>query len=166
MLKSTLLATLLALASLAALAVQPYVNLEQRLSPEQLHATGLDTLTPAQLAALNSILSQNAEATAKAAAKAAPQPLEGDISNQPGRGWNTGLDEQPIKTRVVGIVTGWEPGTEFKLANGQTWKVLKGSLKLRKSMDHPEVELVPGMMGRWFFHIDEDLPGARVYRVD
>jgi len=159
MLKSTLLATLLAFASLAALAAQPYVNLERRLSPEQLHATGLDTLTPEQLAALNSVLREDAEAIAKAA----PKPMEGD----PGRGgWNMGLDEQPIKTRVVGTVTGWEPGTEFKLANGQTWKVLKGSLKLRKPMDNPEVELVPGMMGRWFFHIDEDLPGARVYRID
>ena len=37
---------------------------------------------------------------------------------------------------------------------------------LRKPMTSPEVELVPGMMGRWFLHVDEDLPGARVYRVD
>jgi hypothetical protein len=158
MFKSCLLVALLALSSFVAMAAQPYVDIEKRLSPEQLHATGLDTLSAGQLAALNGILSQDAEATAKAA----PQRLEGD----PGKGWNMGLDEQPIKTRVVGIVTGWEPGTEFKLANGQTWKVLKGSLKLRKPMANPEVELVPGMMGRWFFHVDEDLPGARVYRVD
>lgn len=52
------------------------------------------------------------------------------------------------------------------LANGQHWKVLKGSLKLPKAMVNPEVQLVPGFAGRWFLRVDEDLPGARVYRVD
>ncbi len=158
MFKSCLLAALLALSSFVAMAAQSYVNIEQRLSAEQLHATGLDTLSADQLAALNDVLRQDTEATAKAASA----HLKGD----PGRGMAIGLDEGPIKTRVIGIVTGWEPGTEFKLANGQTWKVLKGSLKLRKPVENPEVELVPGMMGRWFFHVDEDLPGARVYRID
>jgi hypothetical protein len=162
--KSFLLTATLALAPLLAFATQPYVNIEQRLSPEQLHATGLDKLSTEELAALNEVLQEDTEATAKAAAaKPAPPLMEGD----PGRGnWNMGLDEKPIKTKVIGTVAGWEPGTEFKLANGQTWKVLKGSLKLRKPMENPEVELVPGMMGRWFFHIDEDLPGARIYRID
>lgn len=151
---------LLALLPLAALAAQPYVEIEKRLSPEQLHATGLDTLSADQLAALNAVMRQDAEKTEKAA----PQPLlEGD----PGRGgWNMGLDEKTIKTQILGTVTGFEPGTEFKFANGQTWKVLKGSLTLRKPMDSPQVELVPGVMGRWFLHLDEDLPGARVYRID
>ena len=52
------------------------------------------------------------------------------------------------------------------LENGQHWKVLKGKLTLPKAMVNPEVEIAPGMAGRWFFHVDEDLPGARVYRVD
>jgi len=25
---------------------------------------------------------------------------------------------------------------------------------------------VPGAAGRWFFRIDDDTPGARVYRID
>jgi len=163
MFKSVLLITLLALAPLVAFAAQPYVDIEKRLSPEQMHATGLDKLSAEELAALNEVLHQDTEATAMAAAKTPAPLLEGD----PGRGgWNMGLDEKPIKTKVIGTVTGWEVGTEFKLANGQTWKVLKGSLTLRKPLENPEVELVPGMMGRWFFHIDEDLPGARVYRID
>jgi hypothetical protein len=162
MFKTIVFAALLALTSFAALAAQPYVDIEKRLSAEQLHSTGLDTLTPEQLAALNLVLRGDADAVAKAAVKDAPKPLEGD----PGRGMAIGLDESPIKTQILGTVTGWEPGTEFKFANGQTWKVLKGSMKLRKPMESPKVELVPGMMGRWFLHVDEDLPGARVYRID
>jgi hypothetical protein len=26
--------------------------------------------------------------------------------------------------------------------------------------------VVPGAVGRWFFRIDDDTPGARVYRID
>ena len=87
MFKTVVLATLLALLPLFAMADTPYVDLEQRLSADQLRATGLDTLSPEQLVQLNAVL-------------------------------------------------------------------------------RAEVEIAPGMAGRWFFHVDEDLPGARVYRVD
>jgi len=161
MLKSMLFALVLALPAMA-FAATPYVDLEKRLSPEQLHATGLDTLSPDQLAKLNEMLRGDAEQIANAARAEAPKPMEG----APGNGWSMGLDQERIKTRVVGTLTGWEPGTEIELANGQHWKVLKGSLKLPKALVNPEVELVPGIAGRWFFHVDEDFPGARVYRVD
>ena len=76
------------------------------------------------------------------------------------------MDAKPITTRLKGSVSSWEPGTEFELENGQTWKVLKGSMKLRKPLEAPEVILVPGIAGRWFLQIDEDAPKARVYRID
>ena len=56
--------------------------------------------------------------------------------------------------------------TEFTLANGQTWKVLKGHYTLNEPRENPEVKIVPGAAGRWFFRIDDDTPGARVYRID
>ena len=83
-----------------------------------------------------------------------------------GAGGYLGMDAERISTRIQGRVEGWEPGTEFHLANGQVWKVLKGSMKLRKALQDPEVVLVPGVMGRWFLQVDEDAPKARVYRVD
>lgn len=39
-------------------------------------------------------------------------------------------------------------------------------MKLRKTLEAPEVVLVPGIVGRWFLQIDEDAPKARVYRID
>lgn len=73
-----------------------------------------------------------------------------------------GLDDAPIRSRIKGTVSGWEPGTEFVLENGQ----VKGSLRLRASLDAPGVLVVPGVAGRWFLQVDEDLPKARVYRID
>ncbi|RYZ74972.1 MAG: hypothetical protein EOP91_00590 [Lysobacteraceae bacterium] len=63
-------------------------------------------------------------------------------------------------------VAGWEPGTVFVLENGQRWKVLKGEMKLRAPLESPEVSVIPGIAGRWFLQLDEDLPKARVYRID
>jgi len=159
--------------SLALAATAP--RIEQQLTPEQLHATGLDTLTPAQLDALNAVLQKrdadtqaDATATATAAAQArATQPGRGGGGNAPlSPASYIGLADEPIKSRLVGSVSGWEPGSEFHLANGQVWKVLKGSMKLRKPMQAPEIVVIPGFAGRWFLQVDEDLPKARVYRTD
>lgn len=156
-------------------AAPQWVDIERRLTPEQLRATGLDTLTPEQLALLNRLLRDDAAATA-AADTGAPATTEAPASREEaearadaeasGGNWLLGLNEGPIVTRVVGTLQGWEPGTEFELANGQRWKVLKGRYTLRKPLDSPEVRIVPGAAGRWFFRIDEDTPGARVYRID
>jgi hypothetical protein len=77
-----------------------------------------------------------------------------------------GLDEGPVHSHLIGTLAGWEPGTVFALANGQKWKVLKGHYQLRAPVQSPEVDIVPGLAGRWFFKLDEDTPGPRVYRVE
>ena len=150
-----MLGVLLALsfAPTAAMAQQAYVDIEQRLTAGQRHATGLDTLSPAQLELLNRLLRE-------ASAKAGPAPNERNPAAY------IGLDDQPIRSRLKGEVGGWEPGSVFELENGQQWKVLKGSMKLRKPLQAPEIVVVPGVAGRWFLQVDEDLPKARVYRID
>lgn len=154
--KALLIALLLICLSAAANAAGPYVQIEKRFTPEQMRDTGLDTLSPAQLELLNRLLhdeAPQAEAPARIPVAAAPK-------------MSIGLDDTPIRTRIKGTVSGWEPGTEFVLENGQVWKVLKGSLKLPASRDNPEVLVVPGVAGRWFLQVDEDMPKARVYRID
>ena len=76
------------------------------------------------------------------------------------------LEIRTIRSRLKGTVSGWAPGTEFQLENGQRWKVLKGEIQLRKALESPEILVVPGVAGRWFLQVDPDLPKARVYRVD
>ena len=154
----SVLALVLAFAPVAAMAQQAHVDIEQRLTAEQRHATGLDTLSPVQLELLNRLL-REASAKADPMQVAKPEPARDERAY-------IGLDDQPIRSRVKGKVDGWAPGTVFALENGQQWKVLKGSMKLRKMLQAPEIVVVPGLAGRWFLQVDEDLPKARVYRID
>jgi len=43
--------------------------------------------------------------------------------------------------------------------------VLKGRMTLRRAVQDPPIEVVPGIAGRWFLQVDPDLPKARVFRV-
>ena len=143
---------LLALAGLA-WAQQAWVPLEQRLGAARLREVGL---TPTQLELLDRYLREAEEnAPQVEAAAGGPDPAR-----------FIGVDAERIDSRAKGIVAGWEPGSVFELDNGQQWKVLKGSMKLRKPLQEPQVVLVPGVAGRWFLQVDEDLPKARVYRID
>jgi hypothetical protein len=158
----------------AALAQSPYVDIEQRLTPEQLRSVGI---TPEQLARLNALLREAEQAqavadvpaaapasTVAAATSAAPARRE----DEPGRDRSSlvGFNDEPIHSRLKGSVSGWEPGTVFELENGQQWKVLKGALKLPRTLDAPEIVVVPGVAGRWFLQVVDGMPKARVYRID
>ena len=158
MLQRLVLCTAL-LAALPAITHAQTVDVEQRFTAAEMHETGLDTLSPAQLSALNRLLREKAASTPPAMATEAKAPREERRSY-------IGLEDKPIHGRVKGTVTGWEPGTVFELDNGQQWKVLKGEMKLRKPLESPEVVVVPGIAGRWFLQVDEDMPKARVYRID
>lgn len=156
----------LLLAPSSVLAQSGYIDIEQRLSAQQLSEVGL---SPAQLQLLNRMLREAAErdpAPAVAAASAAPAASAASDTGRRSAVQYIGLDDQPIKSRLKGDVAGWEPGTVFELDNGQQWKVLKGSMKLRKPLIAPEILVVPGVAGRWFLQVDEDMPKARVYRID
>ena len=153
----TLALALLALLTATAWSEPSYVDLEKRLSAGQRHATGIDTLSPEQLANLNAILRGESRASSAAQDSRGRAPAARDF---------TGFSEGPIKARLKGTVSGWAPGTIFELDNGQRWQVLKGEMKLRKPMQAPAIIVVPGLAGRWFLQVDEDLPKARVFRVD
>lgn len=157
------------LVAFSAVAQSPYMPIEQRLSEEQLREVGL---TPAQLDLLNKMLRESEENASEDRQGSHPgaQSTASALVAVGGDGETQkmfiGLDDKPIKSRVRGQVSGWEPGTVFALDNGQQWKVLKGSMKLPKTLDAPEIVVVPGIAGRWFLQVDEDMPKARVYRID
>jgi hypothetical protein len=144
----------------------PYVAIEQRVDPQQLADVGL---TPAQLQTLNRLLREaDARAPAPASVAATPAapvaqaPLQGAPNPAP---MFPGLDDGPIKASVVGDISGWQPGVVFTLDNGQQWQVLKGEMKLKAARSNPPIVVVPGIAGRWFLQVDEDLPKARVFRI-
>ena len=160
------LPVLLAVTGNAAAAACP--SIEQRLDAAQLHEIGL---SERQLELLNRYLCEQPTVDPAAAAPAATTPAvlaSGYAGQEAGGGpaGFVGLDSGRIETRAKGTLSGWEPGTVFDLENGQRWQVLKGKMTLPKPMQDPEVVLVPGIAGRWFLQVDEDLAKARVFRID
>ncbi|HIE5649600.1 TPA: hypothetical protein ACXNQV_001440 [Stenotrophomonas maltophilia] len=154
---------LLAASSVAAHGQDRFVPVEQRLTAAQLAEVGL---SPAQLQALNRVLRQ-AEAASPAISAATAAPADAPLpANVPApAATHLGLEEGPVSARVVGEVAGWAPGTVFTLDNGQQWQVMKGQMKLRRALQAPQIEVIPGIAGRWFLQVDEDLPKARVFRL-
>jgi hypothetical protein len=168
----------LILATATAQAAQPYVDIEQQLTPEQRRDTGLDTLSATQLELLNRLLREKAEAASsrsdasaaatdseRVAGESRPATAPRDSDAMP-RTVPMDLEIRTIKAHLKGRVEGWAPGTEFRLDNGQVWKVLKGEMTLRQPLESPEILVVPGIAGRWFLQVHEDYPKARVYRID
>ena len=109
--RATLVLALALLLPGALSAKQPFVDIEKRLSAEQLQATGLDTLSSAQLALLNKLLQQDVSD--------AVQASQAEARSEYGTSSLIGLNDEPIHSRVKGTITSWEPGTEFVLENGQ-----------------------------------------------
>ena len=178
---SLIVMLVLALPAGMADARQDAQKIERLLTPEQLRETGLDTLTPAQLARLNELLSGPAAGSAAtpavpampvapamtAAPSASPVATSAAPVAQPGVDKPLfGFNDAPIKSRLKGTITGWEEGTVFTLENGQQWKVLKGHMKLPKPITDPDIRVVPGLVGRWFLEVHEDYPKARVYLIN
>lgn len=152
---------LLALAALLGVAMNAWAqqsSIEQRMTPEQFKAAGLDKLSAAELAQLNAWLDQQRGTRADKAPEeqAAPERRSDAF---------VGVDDGPIHGRLKGAVDDWAPGTVFELENGQRWRVLKGRMHLKKPLQSPEIVIVPGMLGGWFFQVDENLPKARVERI-
>jgi hypothetical protein len=160
MLRRLVLCAVLAAVSLPSLAQANQAGVEQRFTSAEMHEAGLDTLSPAQLAALNRLLREKVASPTTSSASV-PTRTDDEANHS-----YIGLDDKPIHSRVTGTVASWEPGTVFVLENGQQWKVLKGAMKLRKPLQAPEIVVVPGIAGRWFLQVDEDMPKARVYRID
>jgi hypothetical protein len=140
------------LASGSALAGRPYTLIEQRLSPEQMHATGLDQLQPEQLSLLNQLLSNEQANIAAQSAKA-----ERERKTEEAR--------TPVSSSLKGEFRGWQNATVFELENGQRWRVLDGDFAT-KPLSNPKVTISPGLFGSWYMLVEGTSVKAKVKRVD
>ncbi|HEU4851012.1 MAG TPA: hypothetical protein VFT37_02540 [Telluria sp.] len=72
---------------------------------------------------------------------------------------------QAIESAIVGTVQGWGPRTQFKLANGQVWKVIDGSEATLTPMTNPKVKVVRNYFGTLFMEIEGTNHSPKVRRV-
>jgi hypothetical protein len=102
-----------------------------------------------------------ASAVPAAAPAVAPAPLLRDF----------GLPERPvaalpqsIDSAIEGEFDGWTAGTRLRLANGQVWEIVDGSVASYRLRD-PKVRVSRGLLGSFFLSIEGVAQSPRVRRV-
>lgn len=130
-------------------------DVRELMTPEELDATGLERLSPSELEALSrwlllytarqaSELRQHSESVQKEIRK---------------------VEEEGLRTRIVGEFNGWHGDTLFRLENGQVWKQrLPGQWHYRAHA--PEVELRKNFMGYWMLRVLATDRAVGVTRVE
>lgn len=163
----------------------------QQLTAEERHAAGLDTLTPAQQAALDALADRFAREGArvtedrireetKAEVAKVREESEAEVAKvreetrttvekevkqrettEAGRPAKT--EAQVIASRIQGTFRGWNGRTLFVLENGQQWvQTDPADNYWAPAQQGPEVELRPSGLGGWKLSV---LPGGRWVRV-
>ena len=127
--------------------------IEQRLSPEQMRATGLDQLRPEQLALLNQLLREERASLAEQSVRD-----ERERRNAEAR--------TPVDSLLKGEFHGWRNGSVFELENGQRWRVVDDDFQATKRLSNPKVTISPGAFGSWYMLVDGTSVKAKVKRVD
>lgn len=140
------LASLLLCATvLPAHAQSAYVPVESRFSAEQFQAAGLHRLSTDELDTLNRLLRDDQASVVRRA-------------TAPNR------EQEPVRSTLVGEFRGWNNGTIFVLANGESWRVTEGSYSVR-TINSPAVTIRPGVISGWYMEVDGHPVKAKVRRV-
>ena len=134
-----------------AVAQDAYVPIEQRISAAERQAAGLHKLSADELAARNALLRRECSA---AGAAAATDPAHARRS----------APREAVTGRIKGSFSGWTPGTNLELDDGQVWRVVDGSLYTNR-VDSPAVRIEPGLVGSWYLQVEGRTNRAKVRRV-
>jgi len=73
---------------------------------------------------------------------------------------------EAIESTVVGDFDGWSPSTMFKLANGQTWKIIDGSEAILPRSSNQKVKISRNYIGTLFLTVEGSNNSAKVRRID
>lgn len=134
---------------------------ELRMSAAERSATGVDTLSPAQLAALNAWLNRTLDAESAKATEAAEKSI-----GQRARGLLNAESRETIRSIIPGDFRGFTSGRQYTLANGQVWEQVDSSELAGVRLQNPQAVLTPSMMGKvWYLSVDGFNSRAKVRRI-
>lgn len=141
-------------------------NLEEQMSPEQFFASGLNKLSPEELATLNAFIQGKIEQTSKEASKVA---VEQHKENSVGfmSGMFGGEKTQNIDSNIVGMFKGWKGKTRVTLANGQVWEQKSNAAELVGGVraDSPNITISQGVLSAWWAKVDGYNTKVKVKRI-
>jgi hypothetical protein len=138
----------------ASFAADQYVPLQQRMSPEEFKAAGLDKLSPAELQNLDNWLSGHGKVVTKVVDKSG-KPVFYPTAEKAG----------PVQAHVQGAFAGFTGHTQLTLDNGQVWQQADGTRVSCMSSQNPKVNIRRSLMGNWMADVDgcnDTAPMARV----
>jgi hypothetical protein len=70
-----------------------------------------------------------------------------------------------IESSLLGRIDGWSPSTQFRLANGQIWRVADDSVGSVNEVENPKVKISRNSLGSLFLEIEGTTQAPRVRRV-
>ncbi|MTV36442.1 hypothetical protein [Duganella radicis] len=70
-----------------------------------------------------------------------------------------------IESTLLGRIEGWSPSTQFRLANGQIWRVADDSSGYVTEVENPKVKITRNGIGTMFLEIEGANQAPRVRRV-
>lgn len=139
-------------------------DLQQQMSASEFKAAGLDKLSTAELAALNSWLQGKVEQAAASAVEQAREEGRQEVIVK-NRGFLDFGSNEPIQSNISGTFSGFGKGRNFVLDNGQHWEQTDDTKLSGANRQAPKVKITPGMMGVWYMQIEGFNTRAKVKRV-
>lgn len=133
-----------AISALAAKTAKP-VDVRDLMSVTQFHDTGLDKLTPQELATFNSWFNSYLHQASQSATVDVPAAAVPSVTTTRPSAAAFGSEQMPdqgpqeIESRIDGVLRGWTGNTVFKLENGQVWQQAGPGYETDVRLDHPQV---------------------------
>ena len=157
---SLLLCAIFLLPLAPAMAQDTTPPIEQQMSTQEFKAAGLDKLTAAELASLNTWLKRAVATESGKAVAEIRREQEAGTS-----GFKTERSEA-FEARLVGHFDGFKKGLDYTLDNGQVWQQVDATVMYGVKLDNPSVQLKPGAFGEiWYMRVDGRAVNAKVKRI-
>lgn len=159
------------------------------LTADERAAIGVDRMDPRQVAALEAAVARylagrTAAAVAQVRAEVRPEPgpvtaprVTSGPAEDEGKATlldrarvllrpGTKIEYTRLESRLAEPFTGWRTGTQFRLENGQIWRVLSGEYWTPQEAAGKKITIVPGAMGSFFIEIEGVNKTPRVMLVE
>jgi hypothetical protein len=149
---------LLGLALATAAFAADHLVLQERMTPEEFKAAGLDKLSPEELANLNAFLGRYN-------AKRVEEVKRAEQNAVAGFGGHTTPNNEPIVSRLIGRFDGWDGKTVFRLENGQIWQQSESGELAGVHMDAPMITIRPSFSGAWWLTAEGRKSQIKVKRI-
>lgn len=138
----------------AAVAADQYVPLQQRMTPAEFKAAGLDKLSADELKNLDNWLGGHGKVVTKLVDESGATVFYPSTEKA-----------GPVSAHVQGHFNGFNGNGQFTLDNGQVWHQADGTKIACLSADNPKVTIRRSLMGNWMMAVDGCNDNAVVKRV-